>query len=714
MNPQWQNLIQQAYRDFLAGRGVKARRGQAHMIADIAKSFAAITEDAEGRRNNQKQLTAIEAGTGTGKTLAYLLATLPIAQAREKKLVIATATIALQEQLLLRDLPDLAKLTKLTFSYALAKGRGRYVCTAQLIKALNQNQPQDADETLDLFQAELIKQTSNSGQDRLEKLAEDLSSGRWDGDRDTLKDNLPNEVWERLTTDHQRCTNRRCPHFAGACPFFNARRQMEQADIIVANHDLVLADLALGGGVILPAPEQTYYVFDEAHHLPNKAINHFAANFRFNAALSWLRLLKKSQPEVLKKLGTSSPTAASLLKQLLAPLEILERDLGTLYSQLYELVETLPRDSRPAVHRWPKGVLPPNLQAFSEQLVIHFATLCRLLESLVNLLKDAQDPEKNASLDAELAGEWQPLLAVLYTRAMSAHQLWTLCAQQDPPNQAPLARWLVRHSLNEGDEDLELCASPVTAAGDLAYRLWSRCFGATLTSATLTALGKFDRLRQRAGLAADTLCKTYESPFNYSELGVLEVPKQACDPSQTQAHTDAILDYMQEHLDNPEASALVLFSSRRQMNEVYEGLSTQLRQATLTQDMLSKNRLIEKHCQRIDAEKPSIIFGLASLAEGIDMPGKYLTHVVIVRLPFSTPDDPVEATLAEWIEASGGNPFMQISVPDASIRLVQACGRLIRTEQDIGRVTLLDRRILTKRYGSQLLNSLPPFRRELS
>ncbi|NLW05254.1 MAG: ATP-dependent DNA helicase DinG [Pseudomonadaceae bacterium] len=714
MNAQWQTQIQQAYRAFLAGRSVQARRGQAHMIADIAKSFAAIQEDEEGRRTSQQQLLAIEAGTGTGKTLAYLLGTLTLAQARKKKLVIATATIALQEQLLLRDLPDLAKLTDLKFSYALAKGRGRYVCTSQLIKALDKFQPEEQDATLDLFQAELLKYSNNSGQDKLEKLAEDLSAGLWDGDRDSLKENLANEVWDRLTTDHQRCTNRRCPHFTGACPFFNSRRAMEQADIIVANHDLVLADLALGGGVILPPPEQTYYVFDEAHHLPDKAINHFAANFRFNATLSWLRLLKKTQPEVLKKLGTSSPTAASLLNQLNSPLDLLEGDLGTLYSQLYELVETLPKDSRPAVHRWPNGVLPANLQAFSEQLVIHFATLSRLLESLVNLLKEAQDPEKNSSLDADLAGEWQPLLAVLHTRAMAAHQLWALCAQQDPANQAPLARWLVRHSLNEGDEDLELCASPVTAAGDLAYRLWSRCFGATLTSATLTALGKFDRLRQRAGLSADTPCKTYPSPFNYPELGVFEVPKQACDPSQTEAHTQAILDYVHQDLDSAEVSALVLFSSRKQMNEVYEGLNKKLHAVTLTQDMLSKNRLIEKHRQRIDEEKPSIIFGLASLAEGIDMPGKYLTHVVIVRLPFSTPDDPVEATLAEWIEVTGGNAFMQISVPDASIRLVQACGRLIRTEQDKGRVTLLDRRILTKRYGSQLLNSLPPFRREFS
>lgn len=712
MQAEVQEQIQQAYSDFLTGRGVKARRGQAHMIADIAKSFAKIQLDAEGKRKGKQQVIAIEAGTGTGKTLAYLLATLPLAQVRDKKLVIATATIALQEQLLLRDLPDLAALTQLKFSYALAKGRGRYLCTAQLIKLMQaQTTP---DPTVDLFQAELLQTGGANDQAQLEGLAEQLGSGTWDGDRDSLTASLPNELWDRLTTDHQRCTNRRCPHFSGACPFYNARRTMEQADVIVANHDLVLADLALGGGVILPAPEDTYYVFDEAHHLPEKAINHFAASFRFNTALNWLRLLKKSQPEILKSLGASSSTVASLLNQLLAPLDVLERDLGVLYAQLGELVVASGQEGRPSIYRWELGQLSPNLISFAQQLLIQFSTLCRLLEALVNLLKEAQDPEKHSALDADLAAEWQPLLAVLHNRALAAQQLWQLCAQEDPPGQAPLARWLVLHSLNAGEEDLELSASPVTAAGDLAYRLWSRCFGATLTSATLTALGKFERLQQRAGLAGDTLCKTYPSPFNYPELGVLEVPKQACDPVNAQAHGDAILDYLQEHLDTPEAAALVLFSSRRQLQEVYASLPSQLAKVTLTQDQMAKNRLLAKHCQRIDAGQPSIIFGLASLAEGVDLPGKYLTHVVIVRLPFSSPDDPVDATLAEWIEASGGNPFMQISVPDASVRLVQACGRLIRTEADKGRITLLDKRILTKRYGQQLLNSLPPFRRELT
>lgn len=709
MQAEWQAEIQQAYSSFLSGKNLKARRGQAQMIADIAKSFAAIQTDSENKRTSSNQVLVIEAGTGTGKTLAYLLASLPLAAQQKKRLVIATATLALQEQLLLRDLPDLAKHTKLKFNFALAKGRSHYLCTKELVKALDK-QPAKQDDALDLFQAELLSSSSNPDTSQLEKLAEKLASGAWDGDRHSLGESISNEVWSGLTSNHQSCTNRRCPHFTGACPFFNARRAMDEADLIVANHDLVLADLALGGGVILPAPEDTYYVFDEAHHLPNKALNHFAASFKFNATLSWLRLLKKAQPEIIASFGATHSGVLSLLNQLVAPVETLERDLGVIYSQLYELLNF---DMRPASYRWPHGVLSQDLQSFAEHLVVQFASLSRPLEALVNQLKDAQDPEKSTGLDADLAAEWQPLLAVLHNRALAAHQLWSLCAQQDPEGQAPLARWLSLLDFNE-DEDLELSASPVTAAGDLAYRLWSRCFGACLTSATLSALGTFVRFRERAGLEKTTPCKSYPSPFNYPELGVLEIPKQACDPSSSQEHSAAILDYLQDQLTVPDASALVLFSSRRQMNEVYEELPKELAKVTLTQDKMSKNRLLETHCQRIDAGKPSIIFGLASLAEGIDMPGKYLTHVVLVRLPFTTPDDPVEATLAEWIEASGGNPFMQISVPDASIRLVQACGRLIRTETDTGRITLLDRRLLTKRYGSQLLNSLPPFKREFS
>jgi ATP-dependent DNA helicase DinG len=166
-------------------------------------------------------------------------------------------------------------------------------------------------------------------------------------------------------------------------------------------------------------------------------------------------------------------------------------------------------------------------------------------------------------------------------------------------------------------------------------------------------------------------------------------------------------------LDAREGS-LVLFSSRRQMLEVFQGIDGGLRELVLMQGDYSKQEILRRHREAIDAGGGSVIFGLASFAEGVDLPGDYCRHVVIAKIPFAVPDSPLEAALAEWVEAQGRNAFMEISVPDAALRLVQASGRLLRTEQDSGRVTLMDRRILTRRYGRAILDSLPPYRRELA
>jgi ATP-dependent DNA helicase DinG len=149
------------------------------------------------------------------------------------------------------------------------------------------------------------------------------------------------------------------------------------------------------------------------------------------------------------------------------------------------------------------------------------------------------------------------------------------------------------------------------------------------------------------------------------------------------------------------------------MQDVFDGVDRDWRKRVLIQGNLSKQETLNKHKARVDAGEPAVLFGLASFAEGVDLPGAYCEHVVIAKIPFAVPDDPVEAALAEWIEARGGNPFMEIAVPDASLRLVQACGRLLRTEADRGSITLLDRRMVTQRYGKAILNALPPFRREI-
>ncbi|MGP9797322.1 ATP-dependent DNA helicase DinG [Halomonas sp. 86] len=698
--------IQDAYRRVVEKLELTPRYGQRLMIAEIARTLGDIESDSEGKRTSDSHICVLEAGTGTGKTLAYLIAALPIAKARGKRLVISTATVALQEQVLNQDLPALASHSGIVFRYALAKGRGRYVCVAKLDQVMEGAEPNP---TLSLFEQSLQTESSD-----FTVLATDMTDaygqGKWEGDRDNWPTTIDDAHWRRLTVDHRQCTGRRCGHF-GACAFFRSRRDLENADVIVANHDLVLADLALGGGAILPDPADCIFVFDEGHHLPDKALSHFAHRFAVHGCVRWLNTLKSSLTDLNQALAVQ-PTIARLLASLPEAIHGLEPVLGDVFSVGHQLAgrpNGLSDEENILQSRFEKGQVPDALREQAQQLLVMFATLSRCLESISEILRESLDPDKQTGLDREQAESWLPLVALLHGRALEAHALWQAFSEKDAPNVPPSARWLTLSRV-AGEPEIEFSASPVSAAHTLARHLWGRCHGAVVTSATLTALGRFERIQERAGLANRYRYQALPSPFDYANA-VLRVPKEATDPGDRDAHENAIAQFVTQLTDKE--AALVLFSSRAQLRAVEKSLPAAIRERVLAQDALPKRELIERHRAAVDKGKGSIIFGLASFAEGIDLPGDYLTHVVITRLPFSVPDDPVGATLAEWIESQGGNSFMRISVPDASIKLVQACGRLIRKESDQGVITLLDKRVITRRYGQALLDALPPFRREI-
>lgn len=698
--------IQDAYRRVVEKLELTPRYGQRLMIAEIARTLGDIESDSEGKRTSDSHVCVLEAGTGTGKTLAYLIAALPIAKARGKRLVISTATVALQEQVLNQDLPALASHSGIAFRYALAKGRGRYVCVAKLDQVLEGAEPNP---TLSLFEQSLQTQSSDFNVLATD-MAEAYGQGEWQGDRDNWPVAIDDAHWRRLTVDHRQCTGRRCGHF-GACAFFRSRRELENADVIVANHDLVLADLALGGGAILPDPADCIFVFDEGHHLPDKALSHFAHRFAVHGCLRWLKTLKSSLTDLHQALAVQ-PTIARLLASLPEAIQALEPVLGDVFSVGHQIAgrpNGLADEESMLQSRFEKGLVPDALREQAEQLLVMFATLSRCLESISDILRESLDPDKQTGLDREQAETWLPLVALLHGRALEAHALWQAFSEEDAANAPPSARWITLSRVG-GEPEIEFSASPVSAAHTLAKHLWGRCHGAVVTSATLTALGRFERIQERAGLANRYRYQALPSPFDYANA-VLRVPKEATDPSDRDAHERAIAQFVAQ-LPDKEA-ALVLFSSRAQLRAVEKSLPAVIRERVLAQDALPKRELIERHRTAVNEAKGSIIFGLASFAEGIDLPGDYLTHVVITRLPFAVPDDPVGATLAEWIESQGGNPFMRISVPDASIKLVQACGRLIRKESDRGTITLLDKRVITRRYGQALLDALPPFRREI-
>lgn len=213
----------------------------------------------------------------------------------------------------------------------------------------------------------------------------------------------------------------------------------------------------------------------------------------------------------------------------------------------------------------------------------------------------------------------------------------------------------------------------------------------------------------RSGVPRESEYLRVMSPFDFQNKGRLLIPDMTAEPNQVEQHTKEIVAYLNDNIDVDGAS-LVLFSSRRQMEEVAQAVSDVIKDIMLIQGEQSKRVILDSHKARIDDGKGSLLFGLASFAEGVDLPGNYLTSVYIAKIPFAVPDDPVEATLAEWIQKRGGNPFMEITIPDASLRLVQATGRLLRSEKDAGDIHILDKRLKTKRYGSQLIQSLPPYR----
>ncbi|MEH6811840.1 MAG: DEAD/DEAH box helicase, partial [Motiliproteus sp.] len=511
--------IQAAYSQYLDNKGFKARYGQRLMIAEIVKGLFGV--DSEG-----SAISVVEAGTGTGKTIAYLLAAIPVARHLKKKLVISTATVALQEQIVSKDLPELAAHSGLEFSFALVKGRGRYLCLSKLDLLLNNHQQNNP--TQGLYEDELALRLDDDGYEFYQELGESYARGDWDGDRDSWPTEIDNQDWQLITTDHRQCTNRRCSHFSGCC-FFRSRQGVDQATCIVANHDLVLSDLALGGGAILPPPEETIYIFDEGHHLADKALQHFSHRVRLKSTQSWLKQLSKGLSKMLKDLGNPESLARTL-----EPVATLSENISRIQGDLIPLIDELQAQvseqrSDRAYYRFVEGVVPDSVRDFAVQLAGSYGRLFSVLDSASETLKEAID-EPLLGVSREGAELWYPTLGRFLTRTEGSWALWRDYAEAGVSAGAPQARWLTSISGLDG-EDTELSSSPILAADTLKKHLWESCSGAVVTSATLTALGVFQRLIMRTGLPEHARFCKVPSPFDYS-AATLNIPALKASPAE--------------------------------------------------------------------------------------------------------------------------------------------------------------------------------------
>lgn len=709
LSPELQQQIQTYFKECVEARSLALRKGQRVMIAEVAKSFAASLRLDIESSDKPGSICVIEAGTGTGKTLAYTLGALPVAMEYGKPLVISTATVALQEQLFYKDLPELKAHSSLKFEYALVKGRARYVC---LSKLLLWEKHEGASQSL--FLEDILSGDAQTATGEDIKLYREMISAiddaKWDGERDHWREEVKHKTWSAIMANRQDCSGKKCPHYS-ECSFFDARKKIADADVIITNHDLVMADLFQEDANILPPIEEAFYIFDEGHHLPDKALGHFSSSFRVRSGQTWLlrsqAMLEKLQDE---ELITHLPQG-DLLRTQDAIMHAQDKmdELYQLVDQCFQLsLDQKQNNSRAANFRnddnlycrFENGEVPIALSDLSAELKQSFFKLARNAADFLNVLKAHMEQESSEEGMAYLSA-----IASIQERAEASTDLFEHFAKTN--SEQTLAKWIALHDFSDA-KDFQLSASPIHASELLNELIWSRCQAVLITSATLTALGNFDYFIERSGLPKHAEYFKISSPFDYQKSAKLILPDIQSEPNDSANFPLEVANYI-EKWQPLSMGSLVLFSSWAQMNDVSDYVDAKFHKHILKQGDLSKEEILNQHKQRIDNNQHSMIFGLASFAEGIDLPGDYLTHVIICKIPFSVPTDPMAEALSEWITQQGRNPFSAISVPEASLKLIQSCGRLLRSESDSGRISILDKRLRTKSYGKQLLAALPPY-----
>ncbi len=708
----WATHALQAFDNVVAAQAhLRPRAGQREMAAQVAHTFAHAhlgkpTEGEDSPPNTAvaPSIAVIQAGTGVGKSLAYSAPAIAMALQRGTRVVISTATVALQEQLVNKDLPALAAHLGQPFRYALAKGRGRFVCQLKLERLVGSSDlyPEEAD---DLFGETLptkpVAQAERQAQQQFyASMAEALAQGRWDGDRDSLDTPPAPEAWSPVAAEGSSCTGRHCPAFQ-SCSYYERRKELVAAQVIVVNHDLLLSSL---GARLLPELDNCLLVLDEAHHLPATALAQFASSMDLSR-LQWLDKLTSRALRIGQLLEVEEiadiPQHSSGLRQAMGQLA------QAAMAQYGETLKSPEARFGPASARIPRGVLPEALLPPLEAVLAHSTGLLDVLRAIAKALRSTiketpDEAPRLAALYAQLGSLAPRLEAVFATTELLLHT--------PAPGQAPAAKWFTLEMDGEWIA-LQAHASPILPGSTLRQHLWSQVRGGVLTSATLTSCGSFDFFLREVGLHDLPTLATLEvaSPFDYPSQGVLWAHHTQADPKHAGPFTQEMVHTLLHDLASVQTGALVLFTSKEQMRQAVDALPSALRSKVLVQNTMPRFALLNKHREQVEAGQASIIFGMQSFGEGLDLPGALCASLFITKLPFAPPDDPVGEARAEWLRSSGRNPFTDLVVPATAIRLAQWVGRAIRTEHDQAQVYCYDRRLCVTSYGQQIQKSLPDF-----
>lgn len=630
----------------------------------------------------------VEAGTGVGKSFAYLIPAALFALQNNTRVVVSTNTINLQDQLIQRDLPNLSRALNLDFRFSVLKGRSNYLCPRRL-ENMRHYGPKNADEMRVLAKV-LVWQLNNSNGDRSEI---------------TLTGPIEREVWNRLSAEDEACTAETCiKRTGGACPFHRAKRAAQSAHVLVVNHALLLSDVATESKVL---PEYSHLIIDEGHHLESATTN--ALSFRMSQ-FDLERIMKEiggTNSGLLGRiLGETHPTLRpsdfGLLEQKISRATDKAFRIEQMNREFFKVLSEFARLQRegqpPSNYAWQMRILPATRTLpYWDEVELAWDAIS---ETMRNLLTDLSDIKKNiADLYADGHEELEDInsdLGNILRRVTEAESHISSLIS------SPAANTVYWIEVQPNQNRLSLNAAPLSVAGLVEKHLWHEKRSIILTSATLTTHGEFQYLRNILGAdEADEM--QLGSPYDYENAALLYIANDIPEPNQN--GYEQILNKTILHTAKASGGRmLVLFTSYAALKKTAQAITAPLAREDIyvyeQGDGASPNALLES----FKATERAVLLGTKSFWEGVDVPGEALSIVVITKLPFDVPTDPLIAARSEMYEDS----FNQYYLPEAILKFRQGFGRLIRTQSDRGVVAILDKRVLTKQYGRLFLESLPP------
>ena len=679
--------------NYFAKDGILAKEIKGFEYREEQEEMAQYIQDAI----NEDRKIIVEAGTGTGKTLAYLIPSIKWAVTNKKKVIIATNTINLQEQLLLKDIPLAKSIIKDEFSYVLVKGRNNYVCK-RLFNELALGKSIDI-ETFSMEAREQIEYILKWG------------NKTKTGDKAELTFEVYPDVWELVQSTTELCLGKKCP-YRKECFYMKTRMEKMEADILISNHHVFFADLNVRAETdfdseYLILPRYDMVIFDEAHNVESVARSYFSVEV---SKISFTRLLnriyqkknkkKKEKSALIRVEDTVDEKNLEDSEQYIYLLNTLKEEISILQNigdeyfdeirKIYETNTEAPIKKSLNNFEMTKSRFLENLREKKDIFQSKLADFLNLMMSFNNVIDEEKDknPEViNFNNHLKMFKAYIDSFKFINSFEDDNYIYWL--------------------DINSKRTNVILTATPLNIAQKLSTVLFDNLDRLVFASATIVVNGNFDYFKKSLGLdEEDCIEAIIKSPFDYDEQMSVYIPSDIQDSENINAFVSDASKFILNILLKTNGKAFILFTSYTMLNQIYYSISKKLKDKGFEVFLHGDKPRSQIIKEFKEAENP-ILFGTTSFWEGVDVQGENLSNVIITKLPFLVPTDPVVSAISKKIEEDGGNSFMDFQLPEAIIKFKQGVGRLIRKKTDSGNIFILDNRILKKRYGSLFINALP-------